>query len=138
MQATGAGTTLREEAQSCQWLSFYQRELALYTFAHLDQPTSDYCADRDLHPIMKGAHLCPCFFQNSQMLLTGGQAPANHSRFLRAWRWRGYAEHWCKKAPPSQEMLATYKAQAPIPATLPPPPPPPDRAKVWSMDESLP
>ncbi len=58
----GAGTKLREEAQGCQWLSFYQRELALYTFAHLDQPTTEFCPDRDLHPIMKGAlflHLSP-------------------------------------------------------------------------------
>ena len=55
MKATSAGTKLREEAQSCQWLSFYQRELALYTFAHLDQPTVDFCPDRDLHPILKGA-----------------------------------------------------------------------------------
>ncbi len=37
MKVSNAGTTLREEAQSCQWLSFYQRELALYTFAHLDR-----------------------------------------------------------------------------------------------------
>ena len=28
MKATSAGSILREEAQSCQWLSFYQRELA--------------------------------------------------------------------------------------------------------------
>ena len=55
MKASNAGTTLREEAQSCQWLSFYQRELALYMFAHLDQLTVDFCPDRDLHPIMKGA-----------------------------------------------------------------------------------
>jgi len=55
VKVTGAGTKLREEAQGCQWLSFYQRELALYTFAHLDQPTTEFCPDRDLHPIMKGA-----------------------------------------------------------------------------------
>lgn len=46
---------LQGDAASAQWLSYYQRELALYSFAHLDQRMADFCLDRDLHPVMKGA-----------------------------------------------------------------------------------
>ena len=40
-------------------------------------------------------------------------------------------EQWCKRAAPSKEMLATYRAQAPMPADVPPPPaaPPADQAR---------
>ena len=72
MKVTGAGTKMREEALGCQWLSFYQRELALYTFAHLDRPTSEFCPDRDLHPIMKGAS-CRALSQQCH----GTQRPIN-------------------------------------------------------------
>ena len=32
-------------------------------------------------------------------------------------------ELWCKKGPPTAELISTYKAQ-PLPALTPPPPPP--------------
>ena len=48
------GKPLTSDAAAPQWLSYYQRELALYNYAHLDRRMSDYCLDRDLHPVMKG------------------------------------------------------------------------------------
>ena len=44
---------LSEDARSRQFLSFYQREMALYALLRLDDPVADYCVDRDLHPIFK-------------------------------------------------------------------------------------
>ena len=141
VKVTGAGTKLREEAQGCQWLSFYQRELALYTFAHLDQPTTEFCPDRDLHPIMKGAltlHQVPGVslpfevIQSLPLCLRSKIRVPEGFRFDMAAIGGCCAEHWCKKAPPSQEMLATYKAQAPIPAVVLAPPPPPPRQQVRS------
>lgn len=45
--------SLGEDARSRQFLSFYQREMALYTLARLDDAVANYCVDRDLHPIFK-------------------------------------------------------------------------------------
>lgn len=44
---------LGEDARSRQFLSFYQREMALYGLSRLDDPVAEYCVDRDLHPIFK-------------------------------------------------------------------------------------
>ena len=42
-----------DEARQHQFLAFYQKELALYIRAHLDEPIESYCLDKDLHPIFK-------------------------------------------------------------------------------------
>ena len=42
-----------EEARQQQFLAFYQKELALYVRAHLDEPIADRCLDKDLHPVFK-------------------------------------------------------------------------------------
>ena len=61
------GEPLLGEAAAPQWLSYYQRELALYNFAHLDRRMSDYCMDRDMHPVMKGdSPPCTCFNSHNQ------------------------------------------------------------------------
>ena len=44
---------LGEDARSRQFLTFYQREMALYTRSNADRPVEDYCLDHDLHPIFK-------------------------------------------------------------------------------------
>jgi hypothetical protein len=44
---------LTDDARSRQFLSFYQREMALYVHARLDTPVADYSLDRDLHPVFK-------------------------------------------------------------------------------------
>ena len=44
---------LGDDARSRQFLSFYQREMALYTLNRLDENVAEYCVDRDLHPIFK-------------------------------------------------------------------------------------
>ena len=49
---------LGEDARSRQFLTFYQREMALYTRSNADRPVEDYCLDHDLHPIFK-AGCCP-------------------------------------------------------------------------------
>ncbi|BDA45969.1 probable UDP-N-acetylglucosamine-peptide N-acetylglucosam at N-terminal half [Coccomyxa sp. Obi] len=76
---------LGEDARSRQFLSFYQREMALYALSRLDDPVADYCVDCDLHPIFK--------------------------------------ELWCKKLPPTAQLLSVYKLQA-LPPGGPPPAPP--------------
>lgn len=48
-----------------QVVSFYLKELALYTHAHLDTPVDSFCYDRDIHPVFKvwgrgGYTMCPC------------------------------------------------------------------------------
>ena len=53
------GEPLLGKAAAPQWLSYYQRELALYNFAHLDRRMSDYCMDCDMRPVMKGDSLPP-------------------------------------------------------------------------------
>lgn len=50
---------LAEEARSRQFLSFYQREMALYSLTHLDIPVAEYSIDRDLHPVFKVCALFP-------------------------------------------------------------------------------
>lgn len=54
---------LGDDARSRQFLSFYQREMALYTLNRLDEPIAEYCLDRDLHPIFK-----VCAIRGSQIL----------------------------------------------------------------------
>lgn len=41
------------------WLRGFslQRELALYTYHHLDRKFSTYFMDKDINPVFKGAHL---------------------------------------------------------------------------------
>ena len=49
---------LGEDARSRQFLTFYQREMALYARANVDRPVEEYCLDHDLHPIFKAGY-CP-------------------------------------------------------------------------------
>ena len=42
-----------EEARQQQFLAFYQKELALYIRAHLDEPIAARSLDKDLHPVFK-------------------------------------------------------------------------------------
>ena len=48
-----ASTGLGEDARSRQFLTFYQREMALYTRSNEGRPVEDYCLDHDLHPVFK-------------------------------------------------------------------------------------
>ena len=50
-----------DEARQQQFLAFYQKELALYIRAHLDDPVESFCLDKDLHPIFKVVH---CILQH--------------------------------------------------------------------------
>lgn len=84
------GRPLLGDAAAAQWLSYYQRELALYSFAHLDRRMAEFCLDRDLHPVMKGAlqglgfnrkaharHYCLCpHLPSSSAALRGARIPA--------------------------------------------------------------
>ena len=58
------GEPLLDKAAAPQWLSYYQRELAVYNFAHLDRRMRDYCMDRDMHPGMK-SDISPLFSPSS-------------------------------------------------------------------------
>ena len=42
-------------------------------------------------------------------------------------------EAWCKKGPPSQQLLATYRPQPALPRKPPPRPPPPSPALVVEL-----
>lgn len=44
---------LGEDARSRQFLTFYQREMVLYTRSNEGRPVEDYCLDHDLHPVFK-------------------------------------------------------------------------------------
>ena len=44
---------LGDDARSRQFLTFYQREMALYTRSNEGRPVEDYCLDHDLHPVFK-------------------------------------------------------------------------------------
>ena len=46
---------LGEDARSRQFLTFYQREMALYARGNADRPVEDYCLDHDLHPVFKAS-----------------------------------------------------------------------------------
>lgn len=46
------------DSRSRQFLTFYQREMALYARQHIDCPVEDYCLDHDLHPIFKASGYC--------------------------------------------------------------------------------
>ena len=48
---------LGEDARSRQFLTFYQREMALYTRSNEGRPVEDYCLDHDLHPVFKASPL---------------------------------------------------------------------------------
>ena len=48
-------TDLGEDARSRQFLTFYQREMALYTRSNENRPVEDYCLDHDLHPVFKAS-----------------------------------------------------------------------------------
>ena len=50
---TGQKDKVPEEARQQQFLAFYQKELALYIRAHLDEPIAARCLDKDLHPVFK-------------------------------------------------------------------------------------
>ncbi len=55
-------TDLGEDARSRQFLTFYQREMALYTRSNESRPVEDYCLDHDLHPVFKvWFHFSGCF-----------------------------------------------------------------------------
>ena len=49
---------LGDDSRSRQFLTFYQREMALYARQHTDRPVEDYCLDHDLHPIFKASSYC--------------------------------------------------------------------------------
>jgi hypothetical protein len=49
---------LGDDSRSRQFLTFYQREMALYARLHIDRPVEDYCLDHDLHPIFKASGYC--------------------------------------------------------------------------------
>lgn len=42
-----------EETRSLQYLSFYQKELALYLYSNFDKRASEYCLDCDVQPLFK-------------------------------------------------------------------------------------
>ena len=57
---------LGEDTRSRQFLTFYQREMALYTRSNEDRLVEDYSLDHDLHPVFKA---CP---SSSNFLATQG------------------------------------------------------------------
>ncbi|GLI61283.1 hypothetical protein VaNZ11_003633 [Volvox africanus] len=85
-------TTPTEEARQFQFLSFYQKDMALYTYHSLDRKAADFCPDSEL--------------------------PA------------AFKELWCKKGPPTPELIAHYPQYPPLPLSPPPLPPPPDAEKL--------
>ncbi|GIL49345.1 hypothetical protein Vafri_5718 [Volvox africanus] len=85
-------TTLTEEARQFQFLSFYQKDMALYTYHSLDRKAADFCPDSELPAVFK--------------------------------------ELWCKKGPPTPELIAHYPQYPPLPLSPPPLPPPPDAEKL--------
>lgn len=53
---------LGEDAKSRQFLTFYQREMALYMRSNIDRPVDEYCLDHDLPPEFKASlHLPACY-----------------------------------------------------------------------------
>ena len=70
---------LGEDARSRQFLTFYQREMALYTRANADRPVEDYCLDHDLHPIFK-AGCCPISRFAFYVERTKGSVAKQHCR----------------------------------------------------------
>ena len=42
-----------EETRSFQYLSFYQKEMALYLYSNFDKKTHEYCLDCDIQPLFK-------------------------------------------------------------------------------------
>jgi len=95
LRPTGRGVS--EDALAFQALSFYQKELALYLYHHLDRPTSTFCMDKDMLPLFK--------------------------------------ELWCKKAPPTPELLLQYTLQPPI--TFSPSPPLPSQKESAAIFQLL-
>jgi len=47
------GSDVSEETRSFQFLSFYQKEMALYLYNSLDRPVQDMCLDAELQPLFK-------------------------------------------------------------------------------------
>ncbi|PNH05026.1 Tetratricopeptide repeat protein 13 [Tetrabaena socialis] len=81
-----------EEARQFQFLSFYQKDIALYFYHALDRRAQDFCPDSELPAVFK--------------------------------------ELWCKKGPPSAELISHYPPQPPLPLSPPPLPPPPDAERL--------
>ncbi|GAX83792.1 hypothetical protein CEUSTIGMA_g11217.t1 [Chlamydomonas eustigma] len=79
-----------EETRAFQYLSFYQKEMALYLYHNLDRGMKDMCLDAETQPLFK--------------------------------------ELWCKKGPPTAELIAQYTAQQPLPISPALPPLHPDPA----------
>ena len=48
-----AGEKAGEETRSQQFLAFYQKELALYAYSHLDLPVRGYSLDQEISPLFK-------------------------------------------------------------------------------------
>ncbi|KAG2452817.1 hypothetical protein HYH02_002163 [Chlamydomonas schloesseri] len=74
-----------EEARQFQFLSFYQKDIALYLYHALDRQAKDFCPDSELPAVFK--------------------------------------ELWCKKGPPTAELISHFPPQPPLPLTPAPLPP---------------
>ncbi|MEW5314536.1 MAG: hypothetical protein WDW38_006026 [Sanguina aurantia] len=74
--AWSRATNMTEETRAFQYLSFYQKDLALYLYKNYDTPASSFCPDVDISPLFK--------------------------------------ELWCKKAPPTAELITNYDPQPPM------------------------
>ncbi|GLC64956.1 hypothetical protein PLESTF_000225900 [Pleodorina starrii] len=84
-----------EEARQFQFLSFYQKDMALYMYHSLDRKAADFCPDSELPAVFK--------------------------------------ELWCKKGPPTSELIAHYPQYPPLPVSPPPLPPPPDAGRLRQL-----
>ncbi|PNW88256.1 hypothetical protein CHLRE_01g021450v5 [Chlamydomonas reinhardtii] len=74
-----------EEARQFQFLSFYQKDIALYFYHSLERRAKDFCPDSELPAVFK--------------------------------------ELWCKKGPPTAELISHFPPQPPLPLTPAPLPP---------------
>ncbi|KAG2444526.1 hypothetical protein HXX76_001272 [Chlamydomonas incerta] len=74
-----------EEARQFQFLSFYQKDIALYFHHSLERRAQDFCPDSELPAVFK--------------------------------------ELWCKKGPPTAELISHFPPQPPLPLTPAPLPP---------------
>ncbi|KAG2493602.1 hypothetical protein HYH03_008119 [Edaphochlamys debaryana] len=93
----GGLANVSEETRQFQFLSFYQKDMALYMYHSLDRRAADFCPDSELPAVFK--------------------------------------ELWCKKGPPTAELISHYPPQKALPVSPPPLPPLPDMDKLRPLTQ---
>ncbi|KXZ44388.1 hypothetical protein GPECTOR_68g359 [Gonium pectorale] len=108
----GGLSNATEETRQFQFLSFYQKDIALYMYHSLDRRAADFCPDSEL----------PAVFKRT------GWAGARALRMAGGW-----VRAVVQEGPPQAELISQHPPQPPLPPSPPPLPPPPDPERLRAL-----